>query len=118
MFIDGAYRVPLFLIEGLMNLAGYFIIRYFFGKVCRCHIGLGYQASFYIIWYGMVRAVLEPLREGFTLNVGHSEAYGYMQSWITSFVMIGVGILAFLMFLTIHLVRKHKNKENQYGEKI
>ena len=118
MFIGGEYRVPLFLIEGAINLAGYFIIRYFFGKLCHCHTGLGYQASFYLIWYGMVRAILEPLREGFTLNVGSSEAYGYMQSWIVSFVMIGVGILLFLMFLTIHLVRKHKNLENCYGDKI
>ena len=118
MFIGGQFRVPLFLIEGVINLAGYFIIRYLFGKVFHCHLGLGYQASFYLIWYGLVRAILEPLREGFTLNFGSSEAYGYMQSWIIAFVMMGIGIALFIMFLVIHLVRMKKNKEDKYGDKI
>ena len=33
MFIDGEYRLPLFLIESLINIGGYFFIRYFLGKV-------------------------------------------------------------------------------------
>ena len=118
MFINGQYRVPLFLIEGVINLGGYFIIRYLCGKTFKCHLGLGYQASLYLVWYGMVRAILEPLREGFTLNFGSSEAYGYMQSWIIAFVMMGAGILLFIMFFVIHKIRMNKNLEDKYGDKI
>ena len=109
MFINGEYRVPLFLIEGVINLCGYFIIRYLFGKVFHCHTGLGYQASFYLIWYGLVRIVMEPLR---------NSSFEYNQSWITAFIMMGAGLALFFMFLAIHLIRKHKNLENRYGDKI
>lgn len=118
MFIHGEYRLPLFFIEGAINLGGYFIIRYLCGKTLKCHLGLGYQASLYLVWYGMVRVVLEPLREGFTLNFGSSDAYGYMQSWIIAFVMMGVGIALFIMFFVIHKIRMNKNLEDQYGDKI
>lgn len=118
MLIHGEYRLPLFFIEGVLNLGGYFFIRYFLGKVCKFKLGLGYQASFYLIWYGMVRAALEPLREGFTLKVGASSAYGYMQSWIISFCMIGAGVLLLVGFIVIHKVRMNKGLENKDGEKI
>ena len=118
MFIDGEYRLPLFIIEGLINLTGYFFIRYFLGNVCKFKFGLGYQASFYLIWYGMVRAILEPLREGFTLKVGTSEAFGYMQSWIVAFAMMGAGLLLWLIFFIIHKIRMNKNLEDKYAQKI
>lgn len=118
MFVSGEYRVPLFLIEGIINLGGYFFIRYFLGKKLKMHIGLGYQASFYLIWYGMVRAVLEPLREGFTLNMGSSEAYGYMQSWIIAFAMIGAGIVMLLAFYFVHRYRMKNKLEDEHGDKV
>ena len=117
MFIEGAYRVPLFFIEGVINLFGYFFIRYFLGKVCKMHIGLGYQASFYLIWYGMVRACLEPLREGFTLH-GHEGGFGYLQSWFIAFGMMAGGALLFLIMYLIHKDRKTKGLEDEFGDKI
>lgn len=109
MFINGEYRVPLFLIEGSINLAGYFIIRYFCGKVLKCHVGLGYQASFYLVWYGIVRIIMEPLR---------NSSFEYNQSWVTAFVMMGLGVALFIMFFVIHKIRKNKKLENEYGDKI
>lgn len=118
--VDGEllYRLPLFLIEGVINLGGYFLIRYLCGKVFKMKLGLGYQASLYLVWYGIVRAVLEPLRDGFTKVVGSSDAFGYMQSWIIAFVMIGVGLLMFLMFFLIHKIRMNKGLEDADGQKI
>lgn len=109
LFINGSYRVPLFLIESCINLCGYFIIRYLCGKVFKCHTGLGYQASLYLVWYGIVRIVMEPLR---------NSSFEYNQSWITAFVMMGVGIALFVMFFAIHKIRMNKNLENAYGDKI
>ena len=117
MFIGGFYRVPLFFIEGTINLIGYFFIRYFLGKVCKMHIGLGYQASFYLIWYGMVRACLEPLREGFTLH-GHEGGFGYLQSWFVAFGMMVGGAILLLAFYFIHKTRQEKGLENEFGDKI
>lgn len=109
MFIGGQYRVPLFLIEGTINLAGYFIIRYLCGKALKCHVGLGYQASLYLVWYGIVRIVMEPLR---------NSSFEYNQSWITAFVMMGAGVALFAMFFVIHKIRMNKNLEDKYGDKI
>jgi phosphatidylglycerol:prolipoprotein diacylglycerol transferase len=109
MLIDGDYRVPLFFIEGTMNLAGYFFIRYFLGKVCKFRIGLGYQAASYIAWYGMVRVVLEPLRNG---------EFEYGQSWYVAFGMLGVGLLGILGFYILHRIRMEKGLEDENGDKI
>ena len=109
MFINGEYRVPLFLIEGAINLAGYFIIRYVCGKALKCHTGLGYQASLYLVWYGLVRVIMEPLR---------NSSFEYNQSYITAFVMIGAGVALFVMFFVIHKIRFDNKLENNYGDKI
>ncbi|MCQ2801510.1 MAG: prolipoprotein diacylglyceryl transferase [Bacilli bacterium] len=109
MFINGEYRVPLFLIEGAINLAGYFIIRYVCGKALKCHTGLGYQASLYLVWYGLVRVIMEPLR---------NSSFEYNQSYITAFVMMGAGVALFVMFFVIHKIRFDKKLENKYGDKI
>ena len=117
MLVDGEFRVPLFFIEGAMNLAGYFIIRYLLGKVCKFHIGLGYQASAYLVWYGIVRAVLEPLRKGYTATT-KSAGFGYLQSYITAFVFIGIGLLMMLGFYLYHKFRMDKGIEDKFGDKI
>ena len=109
MLIDGDYRVPLFFIEGTMNLVGYFFIRYFLGKVCKFRIGLGYQAASYIAWYGMVRVILEPLRNG---------EFEYGQSWYVAFGMLGAGLLGILGFYILHRIRMEKGLEDENGDKI
>ena len=117
MFIEGAYRVPLFFIEAVMNISGYFIIRYLLGKVARFHVGLGYQASSYLIWYGIVRVVLEPLREGYQAKT-QTEGFGYLQSYITAFAFIGIGVAMIVGFYIYHRIRMNKGIEDKFGEKI
>ena len=117
MLIGGDYRVPLFFIEAVMNIGGYFIIRYLLGKVAKFHIGLGYQASSYLVWYGIVRVVLEPLRDGYVASTD-SESFGYLQSYITAFIFIGVGLLMILGFYIYHRIRMNKGIEDKFGDKI
>ena len=109
MLIDGSYRVPLFFIEALMNIGGYFLIRYLLGKVCKFNFGLGYQAAAYIAWYGIVRIVLELFRDS---------EFKYMQSWYTAFAFLGGGLLLMLAFYLLHRFRMNKGKEDKFGEKI
>ena len=117
MLIDGSYRVPLFFIEAVMNIAGYFIIRYGVGKLCKAHIGLGFQASSYLVWYGIVRVVLEPLREGYTATTA-TEGFGYLQSYITAFAFIGIGVVMIVGFYILHRIRMNKGIEDKFGDKI
>ena len=109
MLIDGAYRIPLFYIESCMNIAGYFFIRYFLGKVCKINCGLGFQASAYVAWYGMTRVILELFRDA---------EFKYIQSFITGIVMIAIGLAMAGGFFAIHKIRMNKGIEDKTGEKI
>ena len=118
MVIAGSFRIPLFFIESLINICGYFIIRYPIGKCLKKHLKQGDQAFMYVLWYGLVRVSLEPLRDGFTLNLGHSEAFGYLQSWITAFVMVAVGILGMVGLRVFEYIRRKQGKEVKEYEAI
>lgn len=111
MYIDGEYHLPLFFIESLINVGGFFVLRYAVGRGLKRWIGLGDIGASYIIWYGLTRVALEPLRDGFTTG-DHESGFGYMQSWITAFIMIGVGILLIVVF---HLYDYLKNKKQNIG---
>ena len=109
MFIEGEYRIPLFYIESCMNIGGYFVIRYLLGKVAKLNCGLGFQASAYIVWYGMTRVILELFRD---------PEFRYMQSFITAFVMMGIGLAIAGGFFALHKVRMNKGLEDKFGDKI
>ena len=103
----GQMYLPLFFIEAITNVAGYFIISELFGKALRKYTELGDLAIAYIIFYGLVRLTLEPLRSG-SYNMGEN---GYW-SWVFSalFVIVGV-LLIFVNHLVRHLLRKKKNSQ-------
>lgn len=95
--------LPLFLIEGAINLAGYFIIRYAIGKGLRKHLSLGDLAMCYISFYGLVRFLLEKLRYG-----SSGQAFMYDQSFITAIVMMAGGILGIVILHLYDFWRKKK----------
>ena len=104
----GQMYLPLFIIEGLINLAGYFIIRYATKPLNR-FIPLMARAGLYPIWYGLVRVILEPLRTGW-----NSDATGdaFTQSFITAFVMIGIGVITIIISIIVAFIyKKKKNLE-------
>ena len=94
---EGYLYVPLFFIESITNLLGYFIIRFAIGKGLRKYIELGDLAFLYIAWYGLTRVIMEPLRDTH-YNMGND---GYW-SWFWSMVFV-VG--AVLLIVINHLVR-------------
>lgn len=96
----GNIYLPLFLIELVFNLSGYFLIAYGVGHGLRKYISLGDLSMSYLIWYGLTRAILEPLRDS------HFE---YSQSWYSSFLLIGAGIIGIVAFHLYDLYRKKKN---------
>ena len=106
----GMIYVPLFFIEFCTNLLGYFVIAHVFGIALRKHTELGDLAFGYIIWYGLTRLFLEPLRDT-SFNMGKDGFWSWI--WSLAFVIGGV-----LLIVGNHVVRyflkPRKVNEKQY----
>ena len=94
---DGYLYVPLFFIESMTNMLGYFVIAHVFGKALRRYTELGDLAFGYIVWYGLTRVIMEPLRDT-SFNMGENGFW----SWIWSLVFVMGGAL---LIAGNHLVR-------------
>lgn len=102
MLIDGFYRRPTFLYESIWCLLGFiimFIVRY------TKYLRVGQLTSFYLIWYGLERFIVEGLRTD-SLMLGSLKMAQFI-----SLAMILVGIILFIVI-------KHKSVfENRYNDK-
>lgn len=103
---SGNIWLPLFYIESIVNLLGYFFIRFLVGKLMRKYLELGDLAFLYISWYGLTRVIMEPLRDS-SYNMGND---GYW-SWMWSIIFVFGG---FLLIALNHIIRfiiaKKQNK--------
>lgn len=115
---DGNIYVPLFLIESITNMLGYFLIVNLFGNKLRKHTELGDLAFAYPIWYGLTRVIMEPMRT--TADVMGEKGY-WSWFWSIFFVVIGILAIALNHFIRM-LIRKHKKtykvKKNSLKEGI
>lgn len=92
------WHQPLFLWEGIGNLAMFFIL--YFGVEFIPKRKAGDLAGGYFVWYGTFRAALEPLRDS---------QFGYTTSIVTSIVWACLGVLFILInHLLIAKVRDKK----------
>lgn len=107
---DGYLYVPLFFIECLTNLLGYFVIAHVFGKALRKYTQLGDLAFGYVAWYGLTRVLMEPLRDT-SFNMGKN---GYW-SWAWSLVfVIGASLAIAGNHLIRYIKKPHNINRNQY----
>ena len=84
MYIDGVYYQPTFLYESIWCFVGVFILMY----IRKRSVGkVGKQVSFYLIWYGIGRVVIESMRSD-SLYIG-----SYRVSQIVSIIFIIIGII-------------------------
>ena len=105
--LEGEIHVPLFLIEGLLNVAGYFFLTYVVGKLLKKWTVPGDVALGYLIWYGTVRAILEPMR---------NPAY-IMDKNISVWMSIAFVIVGVLGVVVVHLLHwKRVFKRDQYDD--
>ena len=103
---EGQFYVPLFFIESVVNLLGYFVLGHLFGKALRRYAELGDVGFGYIIWYGLTRVLMEPLRST-DYQMGSN---GYW-SWVWSMIFVFVGTLLIVLNHTIrYFVRKKEGK--------
>ena len=92
---EGQMYVPLFFIEGITNFLGYFVLAHLFGKKLRKYTELGDLAFGYFIWYGLTRAILEPMRDAtYIMND--------LWSWFWGLAFVGIGAL---LIIANHFVR-------------
>jgi phosphatidylglycerol:prolipoprotein diacylglycerol transferase len=84
MYIDGAYRLPMFYFESLWCLLG-FLIALFIRR--RKYIKEKQTFGFYLIWYGMARFVIEIFRSD-SLMLGNIKI-----ARVVSVLMIIIGII-------------------------
>ena len=97
--VNGEFYQALFLYESVLNLIGFIFTSQFFVQVKKD----GYTTGFYLIYYGVVRTLLERLRQPeFVLKIGNLPF-----SMICSIVMIVAGIA----ILTFSIIRNKKRKE-------
>ena len=103
---EGMIYAPLFYIEFISNLAGYFILRFLVGEGLRKYIELGDLAAGYIIWYGLTRVIMEPMRYS-EYNMGNDGYWSWM--WSIIFVLGGAFLIA-VNHLVRYLIRVKKKE--------
>ena len=107
---EGYIYVPLFFIECITNLLGYFVLAHLFGIALRKYTELGDLAFGYIMWYGLTRVLMEPLRDT-AFNMGEN---GYW-SWIWSLLFVLGGALAIAVNHLVRYLRKPRQiNRNKY----
>ena len=101
--VEGYMNAPLFLVESLLNLSGFFIIYYFIPFVWRRHRAPGLNVAFYFIWYGTVRIIMEPLRN-VNYNMGNDNSW----SVVNAAAYIGIGVVVFAAMMILYFYRLKK----------
>ena len=102
---EGQMYVPLFFIEAVANMFGYFLLAHVFGKALRKHTELGDLGCGYVIWYGLTRVLMEPLRSN-DFQMGNN---GYW-SWVWSMIFVFAGTLLIVInHIVRHILRKKRN---------
>jgi len=103
MLIRGNYHHPTFLYESLWCLLGFIImiiLRY--TKFLR----LGQLTSFYLVWYGLERLIVEGLRTD-------SLMFGNIK--VAQLISLGMIVIGIILFIIIKI--KSTSSENRYNDK-
>ncbi len=104
--LAGYTAVPLFLYESLLNTIGFILITFVLRKFWKKGRHFGDLAALYFIWYGVVRALLEPLRDSEYIMY----IFGIKTSVATSIAFIIFGIVFMILSRRIDL-RKNKHEK-------
>ena len=101
----GQVATPLFLYESLFTLFGFILISLIIRKIYTKKVD-GELAAMYLIYYGLVRIIMEPMREEeYIMRIFGNLSQSILMSAL--FIIVGVGVVAFL-----ELNRKKINNKN------
>jgi phosphatidylglycerol:prolipoprotein diacylglycerol transferase len=103
------YYIATFFIESILNLVGFAVLfvyffyeiklkdrRVTFTKRDRSKYYWGSTSALYLIWYGVVRVIVEPLRTDSLYIFGHNPIVFNRISFMLSIALIGLGVLLFI----------------------
>ena len=103
---------PLFLYEGILTFIGFILLVVVLPKIWKKTRKTGTLAFMYPLYYGLVRIVLEPLRdEEYIMRWGKVS-----QSVVTSAIYIAIGITG-LIYIYLPEIKKLFNKKAKEGSK-
>ncbi len=108
----GQAYLPLAFIETITNILGYCVIYFGFIRGLRKYHAPGAGAGLYLIWYGLTRVLLEPLRYG---------TFEYTMSYYSAYAMIIIGALVCAFFIGWRILVVKKlwfYKEREYLDAI
>ena len=111
---EGYLYAPLFFIEFLVNLFGYFVLAHLFGIKLKKITAPGDLAFGYVIWYGFTRVFMEPLRDS-AFNMGKDGYWSWF--WSLMFVAVGTLLIAVNHIVRYVLARKNNQETNNYSLK-
>lgn len=115
MTINGEFRQPLFLIEGIVNVLGFVVLFYVVRLLLKKYLRPGYLVAGYLIWYGLTRVILEPLRDSqykMGNNIMASQAMAYV------FIVLGIGLIFCFYFLDKYLKNRTKDVPEKFQNYI
>ncbi len=104
---EGMIAAPLFLVEGVINIAFYFLMTTGLEAVEGKHYKNGDSTFAYFISYGIIRVILEPLRNAYFIMGGSEDPHS--QAMAIAFIVLGV----FLIFMN-HLLRYLDNRKHLF----
>lgn len=91
MYIEGQFRAPTFLYESMLNVLGWILITQFLKKSKKLKRGdLGFA---YLIWYGVVRFIIESMRDDALLF--HLFGIEFRIAQVISVIFVVVGLIGF-----------------------
>lgn len=93
---EGQMFVPLFLIESVLNIVGYFVIAWGVPAIWRKNRPMGVLAGFYLLWYGIVRIIMEPLRDP-DFNMGTNGMWSVWNAMV--YIILGAVMIVGLFLL-------------------
>lgn len=108
---SGSIAAPLFLVEGFVNICFYFILTQGLPAIEGKKYVNGDQSFAYIVAYGIVRAILEPLRNpAFIMGTSDASAtHSNYKSFFMAIVFIIVGVVLIIAnHVLYHLSEKGK----------
>ncbi len=101
---EGAIASPLFLVEGVINIAFYFLMTHGLETIEGKHYKHGDSTFAYFVSYGIIRFILEPLRNPHFIMGGKSDPHS---QWMAiAFIVIGL-VCIFFNHLLRHLDSRH-----------
>lgn len=104
----GEIANPLFLIEGLINTTGFLLMFVVMGIFLKKYILPGVITFSYFVWYGIVRFIMEPLRNEEFIMTPNGE---FSTSQFTALLFIIAGVVGISLIYINHYVLKSKKKD-------